>query len=72
VQEPLTVYYSRLFAACEKVFTPDRAGFLLPENLQGARAPLKIPTAWRQEKVIKFSNGGLAVRFYIFTRANGL
>jgi putative N6-adenine-specific DNA methylase len=69
VQEPLSLYYSRLWASCESTFTPDRAGFLLPQNLQGSNEPLKIPPAWKKEQVIQFSNGGINVQFYIFHRA---
>ncbi|MES2855301.1 MAG: hypothetical protein V4692_05535 [Bdellovibrionota bacterium] len=66
VPVPLAEYYKSLFEACEKVFTPARACFVLPEKARPLS--LSIPSAWKRVGDLGFSNGGLAVRVVVYER----
>ncbi len=59
-------YFASLMNAIEMRYRPDRAGLLLPADAK--MQPHQIPAAWRIIATQPFSNGGLAVVFYVFAR----
>jgi putative N6-adenine-specific DNA methylase len=66
ISVPLGEYYKNLFAACERVFQPTRACFVLPEKSRPLS--LSIPTNWKRVADLPFSNGGLPVRAVVYER----
>lgn len=60
-------FFEKLFAASERVASPDAACFIVPEKIDVAR--LRIPTEWLRTGQQRFSNGGIPVVALSFRRA---
>lgn len=66
VDEPLSTYYGKLFAAAERVAHPDRACFLLPAK--AVKGKFALPISWKVLEKRRFLNGGIPVVAFVFGR----
>ena len=66
VDRPLARYYADLFAALERVASPDLACVLLPSK--AVKGKFLLPGKWKVREKRPFLNGGIPVTAFVFAR----